>query len=313
MSDNSRQPAGKLPQGPQSVGPSTGTDLSETEGYQPSRMCGEPIEHFSPFSSKLSHADADLIAANAPGSNVSFAAHLQGPAPPQQFPGGQPFNVPTQQATAYLQGRGQPGGAFSMSGMAGALPDYQSGPHSHGSQQSQQRFPPSATPTGSLNFQAQPLSQFAGQTPLNTQGYPTYPSQFATPYQHAAAVATAQAYEQQQANQQSHNAGPSPTQGSYNNASFFPSHPPQQFLYYAGQYPHGGLQPQGLQGHSGPVPSSYGRGSVHLHGQAGLPHQEGDVAAMAGRFPTYGGIAPVASMPYPYGPSGSSMRSSAPG
>ena len=39
MSDNSRQPGGKLPQGHSSVDPSTGTDLSEGEGYQPSRMC----------------------------------------------------------------------------------------------------------------------------------------------------------------------------------------------------------------------------------------------------------------------------------
>ena len=43
MSDNSRQPGGKLPQGQQSVGPSTGTDLSEAEGYQPSRMCCNTI------------------------------------------------------------------------------------------------------------------------------------------------------------------------------------------------------------------------------------------------------------------------------
>lgn len=252
---------------------------------------------------------ADIVAANASGSNVSYAAHLQGPALQPQFPGGQPFNVPTQQAAAYLQGRGQPGGAFSMSGMAGALPDYQPGTHAHGSLESQQRLPPGATPTASLNYQAQPVSQFAGQTPMNAQGFSTYPSQFASPYQHAAAVAAAQAYGQQQVNQQSHPGGPSPTQGSYNTSSFFPGHQPPPFLYYAGQYGQGGLPQQGVQG--GPLPSSYGRGSSQHHGQTGLSHQGGD--AMGGRFPTYSGVTPVAPVPYLYGASGSTIRSSAPG
>ncbi len=217
--------------------------------------------------------------------------------------------MPTQQATAYLPGRGQPGGAFGMSAMAGALPDYQPGTHSHGSHESQQRFPPGAAPTAGLNFPAPPISQFAGQTPMNAQGFSTYPSQFAAPYQHAAAVAAAQAYDQQQANQQSHPGGPSSTQGSYNASSFFPGHQPQQLLYYAGQYGPGGVPQQGVQG--GPLPSSYGRGSSHHHGQTGLPHQGGD--SMGGRFPIYGGVPPVASAPYLYGASGSTMRSSAPG
>ena len=210
-----------------------------------------------------------------------------------------------QQPTAYLQGRGQPGSPFNLSGMAGALPDFQSSTRSHGPQQSHQRLPPNATLTASPGFQAQPISQFAGQTPMNSQGFPTYSSQFTTPYQHAAAVAAAQAYDHQQANPQSHQGGPSLNQVSYNTSSFFPSHQQQQFLYYPGQYGQGGLPQQGVQGQS---PSSYGRGPSHPHGPTGLPQQEGDVAAMGGRFPSYG-----ASMPYSYAPPGSSMRSNAPG
>ena len=250
---------------------------------------------------------ADTVTANVSGGNVSYGGHLQGPSLHQQFQGGQPFNVPTQ-ATAYLQGRGQPGGAFNMSGMSGALPDFQSGTHAHGSQQSQQRFPPGATPTGSLNYQGQPISQFAGQTPINPQGFPSYPGQFATPYQHAAAVAVAQAYEQQQSGQQPHPGGPSQNQPSYNASSFFPGPQQQQFVFYPGQYGPGGLPQQAGQGQS-----PYGRGPSHSHGQAGLSQQEGDVAAMGGRFPAYSGMAPAVSAPFSYGLSGSSARSSGPG
>ena len=49
MSDHSRQPGGKLPQGQPSGDPSTGTDLSETEGYQPLRTCGKSNENASPL------------------------------------------------------------------------------------------------------------------------------------------------------------------------------------------------------------------------------------------------------------------------
>ena len=195
-----------------------------------------------------------------------------------------------------------------MSGMAGALPDFQSGTHSHHSPQSQPRFPPGGTATASLGFQAQPMSQFAGQTPINPQGFSSYLSQFATPYQQAAAVATAQAYEQQQSSHQPHQGGPGSNQPPYNTSSFFPGHQQQQFVYYPGQYGPGGLPQQGVQGQPGPIPSSYGRGPNQSHGQTG----EGDVGAMGGRFPVYGGQAPTVSTPYSYGLSGAG-RPSGPG
>lgn len=197
-----------------------------------------------------------------------------------------------------------------MSGMSGALPEYQPSAQPHRSQQSQQRFAPGVAATIGLGFQPQPVAQFAGHASINTQGYPTYPPQYATPYQHAAATAAAQAYAQAQAqgSQHSRSGGPSPTHASYTPPSYFPSHQQQQFVYYPGQYGQGSQPQQGMQGHTGPPSTPYLRGPNHPYGQLPLQQQEGDLTAMGGKLPVYGNFVPGAPGSYNYGSAGPLTR-----
>lgn len=209
------------------------------------------------------------------------------PTPQQQLPGGHIFHVPGQQAAAYHMGRGQSPGAFSMSGMAGALPEYQNTTSSQMSPQDSQRFL-AGTASGPSNYQAQ---NFPTQVPLNTGTYPIHPSQY--PYQ--------QPYGQMRASSQSsHSGGPSPVQSSYAGGAYFPASQ-QQYMYYPGQY---GQPPQPQHGS---YPTAYGSGPSHVYGQQG-----GNMSAMAGRT-MHGGYPPGNVMPYPsYGSPGAYLRPGVP-
>lgn len=203
--------------------------------------------------------------------------------PQQQLQGGQIFNHPGQHPTAYPIGRGQSQGTFSMSGMAGALPEYQTATSSQLPHQDPQRFL-AGTSSGSSNYQAQ---QFAGQAPLGTGNYPMHPSQY--PYQPA--------YGQMQASSQSsHSSGPSPVHSSYPGGGYFPASQ-QQYVYYPGQY---GQSPQPQHGSYSTV---YGHGSSLAYGQQG-----GDMTAMAGRT-MHSTYPPGSGVPYSsYGSPGAYLR-----
>ncbi len=207
-------------------------------------------------------------------------------APQQQLPGGQVFPVPGQQTPGYHMGRGQSPGSFSMSAMAGALPEYQSTNSSQMSQQDSQRFL-AGTSTGPSNYQAQ---HFPGQAPLSPGNYPMHPSQY--PYQPA--------YGQMRVSpQSSHSSGPSPVQSSYPGSAYYPASQ-QQYMYYPGQY---GQSPQPQHGS---YPTAYGPGPSQAYGQQG-----GDVSAMAGRS-IHSGYPPGTVMPYSsYGSPGAYLRPSA--
>lgn len=190
----------------------------------------------------------------------------------QQHPGGQIFGPPGQQTTGYHIGRGQSPGAFSMSGMAGALPEYQTTNSPQMSHQDPQQYSAGTSSTSS-NHQAQ-LSP--GQAPLSTGNYHMHPSQYS--YQPA--------YGQMQASpQSSHPSGPSSVHSSYPGGTYFPASQ-QQYMYYPGQY---GQSPQ--QQH-GSYPTAYGHGPSHAYGQQG-----GDMSSMAGRI-MHSGYPPGTVMPY---------------
>lgn len=203
--------------------------------------------------------------------------------PQQQLPGGQIFHLPGQQPAGYPMGRGQSPGAFSMSGMAGALPEYQTTNSSQMSHHDPQRFL-AGTSSGLSNYQAQ---HFPGQAPLSTGIYPMQPSQY--PYQPA--------YSQMRASQQaSHSSGPHPAHSSYPSGAYYPASQ-QQYVYYPGQY---GQPPQPQHGS---YPTAYGPGPNHAYGQQGE-----DMSGMAGRT-MHGGYPPDTAMPYSsYGSPGAYLK-----
>ena len=280
MADENVQ-SGRLPPGVQAVDPAR-TRISEKEGSSaPRTLCLPSIFHlFACILIFIFWLCTDLQAANVSGSNFPYEFHLQGATPQQQLPGGQVFNVPGQQAPGYQMGRGQSPNAFNMSGLAGALPEYQASTPLQVSHFDQQR-----TPSAASAYQGQ---QYSGH-PIGAN-YPTQPSQYATQYQ---------AYGQIPQNQQAHLGGPSPIQSSYPGAGYFPAQQ-QQLMYYPGQYSQSG-QPQ-----HGPYPS-YGQGSGHVYGQQG-----GDMSAMGGRT-SHSGYSTGAAIPYAYGTSGPFLRPAIPG
>jgi len=176
-------------------------------------------------------------------------------------------------------GSGQSSGAFSMSGMAGALPDYLYNTPGQMSQHDQPRFL-AGTPSGASNYQQQ--HQFASQSPMNAPNYANHPSQYGSTYQ--------QGYSVQQS-PQSHSGGPSPIYPSYPGGAYFPTQQ-QQYMYFAGQ--HG----QAVQTQHGSFPSSYG---------SGFMQQSTDTPSMGSRMPQ-SGYSSNASLAYPYGSSGSYLR-----
>ena len=203
--------------------------------------------------------------------------------PQQQLPGGQAFHLQGQQTAGYPVGRVQSPGAFSMSGMAGALPEYQSTNPSQLSHQDPQRYL-AGTSTGPSNY---PTQHFPSQAPLSTGNYSMHPSQY--PYQPA--------YGQMRASQQStHPTGPSPVHSSYPGGAYFPASQ-QQYVYYPGQY---GQSPQPQHGS---YPTAYGPGPSQAYGQHG-----GSMSGMAGRT-VQGGYPPGAVMPYSwYGSPGAYLK-----
>lgn len=216
---------------------------------------------------------AKSTAEDVVSSNVPYEFQLQGATPQQHLPGGQPFNVPGPQSGAHQLGRGQSPGAFSMSGIARALPEYQSSTSSQISHYDQQRFL-AGTPGG-----VSPYSQPS----INTANFPVHPSQYGSVYQ----------YGQVQQSPQTQSAGPSPIHPSYFAGAYFPPQQ-QQYAYYPGQY----QQPS--QPHHGSF-SSYGHGA-----SPGYGHQPGEI----GR-PMHSGYSPSAYASS--GSSGQYLRPGMPG
>ena len=226
---------------------------------------------------------SDRLADNASAGNTSY--DLPTPmASQQQLSGGQIFHVRGQQTAGYHMGRGQSPVAFSMSGMAGALPEYPTTNPSQISHQDSQRFI-AGTASGPSNYQAQ---QFPNQAPLSTGSFPLHPSQY--PYQPT--------YGQTRASpQSSHLAGPNPVQSPYPGGAYYPASQQQPYMYYPGQY----VQPP--QPQHGSYPTAYGSAPSHAYGQQG-----GDMSAVAGRT-MHSGYSAGTVMPYPsYGSPGTYMR-----
>ena len=133
-----------------------------------------------------------------------------------------------------------------MSGLAGALPNYQFPSTGHAN-----------TANGASNFQTQ---QMSGQPSLNSPNYSSQLLQYASTYQ--------QGYQAQQSSQ-SNSGGPNSFHPSYPGGVFFPAQQ-QQYLYYPAHY----TQPVQMQ--HGPYPSSFGPGSSE---QQGL-----DISNLGGRM-----------------------------
>ena len=280
---------GGLPLESQTVEPSARSRLGERERPTTTTTTQARTFPFSSFSSLLLPLSSDHIADNVSSGNVSYESQTQMPPPQQQLPGGPSFHLPGQQTAGYPMGRRQSSGAFSMSGMAGALPEYQTTNSSQMSHQEPQRFL-GGTSSGLSSYQAQ---QFPGQAPLSTGSYPMQPSQY--PYQPA--------YGQVRASQQaSHSSGPNPVHSPYPGGAYFPASQ-QQYVYYPGQY---GQSPQPQHGS---YPTAYGPGPNHAYGQQGA-----DISGMAGRT-IHSGYPPGTVIPYSsYGSPGAYLKpSSLPG
>ena len=225
-----------------------------------------------PFPSSTLPSSSDRIADNVSSGNVSYDFQTQMAPPQQQPPGGQIFHLPGQHTAAYAMGRGQSPGAFSMSGVAGALPDYQTTTSSQMSHQDPQRFL-AGTAGSPANYQPQGIQN---QAPLSSGSYPMHPSQY--PYQSA--------YGQMRASQQSsHPSGPSPVHSSYPGGPYNPASQ-QPMVVYPGQY---GQSPQPQHGS---YPTAYGPGPSHAYGQQG-----GDMSGMASRT-IHSGYPPGTVIPY---------------
>ena len=168
-----------------------------------------------------------------------------------------------------------------MTGMVGALPEYQGSTHPYASPQTQHRFPSGVSPSA-VGYQPQQFPQFAGQTPINSSGYSTpYYSQYGTPFQQQAP--SAQAYGAP-ASHQTHPGVPGSFQSSHNTPQFFSGHQQQQYNYHPGQYGHANQPQQGLQGR--PVPSGgfSNQRSAYSYGQGPIRHQDPDTIAIQGGF-----------------------------
>lgn len=175
----------------------------------------------------------------------------------QQSPSSQAFNSPAQ----YAAGGSQHGsGGFNMMGMAAALPEYST----KQSLQSHARLPP-VSMVASPSYQGQQMSQFAGQVSMNNPAYPTFPTQYATPYQQS----PISSYPQMLPAHQSHLGAQNTGQAPYNNNPYF-LNPSQQVQYYPGQL---GQSGQVHQGQGSQYTSSFGRPSGQAYGQ-GAPNHE---------------------------------------
>ena len=209
----------------------------------------------------------DASPANTPYDFTRPGAPIQ-----QQIPSGAAFNV-----SGHQTGRGQSPGAFSMSGMAGALSDYQPSVPGQIPHHDQQRF--LIGTAGS----AYPGQQFPGQSPMNPVNYANHPGQYSPAYH--------QGYQIQQS-PQAQSGGPNTISPSYPVGSYVPAQQ-QQYVYYPGQYA------QSHQAPLGSFPSSYGPGSY--------PQQVAEMTLAGSRLPTNSHLSGVPSS-YVYGSGGTYLR-----
>ena len=198
---------------------------------------------------------ADGHAAEFPSGNSPYDFLQQSTGTHQHYLTNQPFNSSLQYAAPGSQ---DGSGGFNMMGMAAALPDYSTKP----SLQNHSRLPPGPL-VASPSYQGQQMSQFAGQIPMNNPTYPTFPTQYSTPYQHSPGPS----YPQMSPAHQSHVEAQATGQTPYNNNHYF-MNPSQQLQYYPGQL---GQPSQAQHGHGSQYTSSFGRPSGQAYGQ-GAPH-----------------------------------------
>ena len=192
---------------------------------------------------------------------MPYDFQAQGATPQQQLQSSQPYNLASQHNVGSQMGRGQSPGSFNMSGMAGALSDYQSPSAVQIPHPEQQRF---------LTSTAGAISPY-GQSSVNTGNFAVHPSQYGSASQHGHV----------QHGSQMATGGPSPIPSSYAAGAYFQPQQ-QQFAYYPGPYGHSSQSPHGTY-------SAYVPGVAHGYGQ-----QSGDVGRPVhtgyspGGFPSYG-------------------------
>ena len=263
---------GRLPVGGQQVDPSMRNRLSESERslstrqFAPSSFSSRANLRFRSVEFDCSDSEPENVSPN----NSPYGLNLQGATLPQHVPA---TNGSAHHAQHTV--RGQSPGAFNMSGIAGALPDYQLGALGQLSTLDQQRLI-AGTPGNASNY---PTHQFPGQSSAHTGNFPTHSSQYVPAYQ--------QGYPLHQ-NAQSQSGGLSPLHPSYPSGSYLTGQQ-QQFMYYPGHYP------QAVQGHNG------------MFGPGTFLQQAADLPIGSGRLPqnAYPLGAPSS---YGYGPSGGYLR-----
>ena len=200
---------------------------------------------------------ADGQAAEFSTGNSPYGFPQQSTGTHQQYPTNQPFNSSLQYAAAGSQ---DGSGGFNMMGMAAALPEYAT----KQSLQSHSRLPPGSL-VASPSYQGQQMSHFAGQIPMNNQAYPTFPTQYGTPYQQSPGPS----YPQMSPAHQSHMGVQTTGQTPYNNNHYF-MNPSQQLQYYPGQL---GQPGQAQHGQGSPYTSSFSRPSGQAYGQGAPDHE----------------------------------------
>ena len=246
-----------------------------------------PVNSFSslvnftllPTSSFSAISYPDLTADNVSSGNTPFDFNYHGTTPQQQALVGSPFNPPVHGLTGLQTGRGQPHGMFNMSGMAGALPDYQAAAATQLSHHDQQRFPP-GTPGTTSTYQTQ---QFSGQSAMNVSNYAGHPAQYTSVYQQGFPIPQGS---------QSHPGGPGANHPPYPGGAFSTGHQ-QQYVLYPGHYS------QPAQAPHGPLPPSYGPGPY--------TQQAVDMSTIGGRL-SQNPFASGVSSSYGYGSGGAYLR-----
>ena len=197
--------------------------------------------------------------AGRPGAtNAPYSFNLQAPTPQQRGEHAQQFQPPSQPPgppNYGMQDRAE--GNFDMRTMSGALPNYRIPMQNYEPQQTQPRFPQSASSSAPLHQQQQQqqqqqqLSHLTGQAMGGSAGYSTgFSSHYLPSYQQTQQGAPgSQQYVPQQSSQPSRSILPSPIQQSFVNPPYFPGQQqPQPYMIYPGSY--GQISPSqaGFQG-----------------------------------------------------------------
>ncbi|KAL6716281.1 hypothetical protein ACLMJK_005847 [Lecanora helva] len=249
---------GRLPIAGQQMDPSIPRRLSDGEG---------PL-------STLEFPDRSTE--NVSFCNAPYHVNPNGVPAQQQFPSGSSIDP-----SGHQTGRGQPPGVFGMSGIAGALPDYQASVPNQILHHDQQRFL-AGTPGSASTYHPQ---QFHGQSSVNAPSFSAHPSQYPQSYQQGYGV---------QQSPQSHPSGQNSLNPSYPGGVYFPAQQ-QQYLYYPGYYA------QGMQAQHGTISSTHGHGSY--------PHQAADMTMVSSRLPQ-SSFPTGLTTPYTYGSGGTYLRPS---